>query len=186
MTISNRQLGESADYYVGVDLGKKADHSALAVIRRDEDALRLVAMKVWPLGTEYTGIVSFLGVLAERLRTVHRFLIDQTGVGESFLDEAKKSVANVEGIVLSLPVKQDVMNYLKLMMQEKRLLIPYQLELANELNVERFELTKSGQIQFSHPAGTHDDRLWALALAVYATRTAPSGSMIPVKRSDSR
>ena len=29
---------------------------------------------------------------------------------------------------------------------------------------------KSGQLQFSHPSGTHDDSLWALALAVYASR----------------
>ncbi|MEM2925699.1 MAG: hypothetical protein QXJ68_08450, partial [Methanocellales archaeon] len=39
--------------------------------------------------------------------------------------------------------------------------------LIAELNTERFELTKAGHIQFSHPSGTHDDRLWALALAVY-------------------
>ena len=42
--------------------------------------------------------------------------------------------------------------------------------MISELNVERFELTKGGQIQFSHPAGTHDDRLFAVALAVYAAR----------------
>lgn len=38
------------------------------------------------------------------------------------------------------------------------------------MNVDRYELTKTGQMQFSHPSGTHDDRLWALALAVYASR----------------
>lgn len=84
--------------------------------------------------------------------------------------------------MLSLPVKQDVLNYLKLMMQGKRLLIPHQLELANELNIERFELTKAGQIQFSHPAGTHDDRLWALALAVYASKAGGTGRIVSVKR----
>ena len=172
-----------ADYYLGVDLGKKQDHSVIATIRRDEDALRLVGLKVFPLGTEYTAIVGYLHVLTEKLRITHRILIDQTGVGESFFDEAKKSVPRVEGIVLSLPVKQDVLNYLKLIMQQKRLLIPYQLELANELNIERFELTKSGQIQFSHPAGTHDDRLWAVALAVYATKTAPRPKFKPITRS---
>jgi hypothetical protein len=29
---------------------------------------------------------------------------------------------------------------------------------------------KIGQTQFSHPPGTHPDRLWAFALAVYAAR----------------
>ncbi len=64
--------------------------------------------------------------------------------------------------------------YLKQTMHEDRLAIPYDNELIQELNVERFELTKSGKIKFSHPQGTHDDRFWAVALAVYASR-APSG-----------
>jgi len=46
--------------------------------------------------------------------------------------------------------------------------IPFDPELFNELNVERYELSKSGKILFNHPQGTHDDRFWALALAVYA------------------
>ncbi|NIR14168.1 hypothetical protein GWN63_00425, partial [Candidatus Bathyarchaeota archaeon] len=51
------------------------------------------------------------------------------------------------------------------------LAIPYDNGLIQELNVERFQLTKSGKIKFSHPEGTHDDRFWATALAVYATRS---------------
>lgn len=146
-----------------------------ALIRKnsDSDVFRLVGLKVFPLGTDYTGqsgVIGFVNVLNQKLRTIHKILIDQTGVGESLVEEARKSLSNSEGIVLSAPAKQDIMNYLKLVMQQKRLLIPYQLELANELNTERFELTKAGQIQFSHPGGTHDDRLWAVALAVYATR----------------
>ena len=42
----------------------------------------------------------------------------------------------------------------------------------NDLNVEKYELTKTGKIIFSHPEGTHDDRFWALALAVYAAEQA--------------
>ena len=72
--------------------------------------------------------------------------------------------------MLSLPKKQELMTYLKQLMQEGRLHIPYEPELINEMNVERYELPKTGQIQFSHPNGTHDDWLWALALAVYASR----------------
>ncbi|MBS7653442.1 hypothetical protein KEJ13_10005, partial [Candidatus Bathyarchaeota archaeon] len=46
--------------------------------------------------------------------------------------------------------------------------IPYDPDLYHELNAERYELAKTGRIQFSHPEGSHDDRFWALALAVYA------------------
>lgn len=63
MTISTRQLGKSADYCVVVGLGKKVDHGVVAAIRRDEDLLRLVGMKILPLGTEYTGVIGYLNVL---------------------------------------------------------------------------------------------------------------------------
>ncbi len=179
------QQTSRADYWAGLDLGKKQDYSVLALVRKDGDIFRLVGLKVFPLGTEYTGeagVVGFVRVLTKKLQTIHRILIDQTGVGESVVEEARKSLHNAEGIVLSAPVKQDVMNYLKMMMQQKRFLIPYQLELANELNIERFQLTKAGQIQFSHPDGTHDDRAWGIALAMFATRTRPVPAFKPVTR----
>ncbi len=35
--------------------------------------------------------------------------------------------------------------------------VPFDPELLKELNVERFELSKSGKILFNPPNGTHDD-----------------------------
>jgi phage FluMu gp28-like protein len=160
-------------FYAGVDLAKKEDFSVVAVLRKDEDAFRLVHLNVFPQGTEYVGVINYLKALSERLKTVHRFLVDQTGVGEAVLEQAQKTVRNVEGVVLAAPQKQDILGYLKLMMQERRVLFPYELDFLQELNVERFELSKSGQVLFSHPDGTHDDRLWAFALAVFATKTTP-------------
>ena len=174
---------QPGDYYVGLDLGKKQDPSALALIRKEGDKLRLVALKVFPLETEYVAIVGYLKLVSERIRTVVRFLIDRTGVGEPFVDEAKQSIRGIEGLVLSMPAKQEVLGYLKMVMQSNRLLIPYELELTSELNIERFELTKAGQVQFSHPSGSHDDRLWAVALGVFATRETPCPAFKPISRS---
>lgn len=161
------------NFYVGVDLAKKEDFSVVAVLRKDEDAFRLIHLNVFPQGTEYVGVINYLKALSERLKTIHRFLVDQTGVGEAVLEQAQKTVSKVEGVVLTAPQKQDVLGYLKLLMQERRVLFPYELDFLQELNVEQFELSKSGQILFSHPDGTHDDRLWAFALAVFATKTTP-------------
>jgi phage FluMu gp28-like protein len=171
----------AGDFYAGVDLAKKEDFSVVAVLRRDEDAFRLIHLNVFPQGTEYVGVINYLKALSERLKTVHRFLLDQTGVGEAVVEQAKKTVPNLEGVILSAPAKQEILGYLKLMMQEKRVLFPYELDFLQELNVERFELTKSGQIQFSHPSGTHDDRFWAFALAVYASRMPDTTGMFELK-----
>lgn len=40
--------------------------------------------------------------------------------------------------------------------------IPYDPDLFAELNVEQYELRKTGKILFSHLQGTHDDRFWAM------------------------
>ncbi len=52
--------------------------------------------------------------------------------------------------------------------------IPFDADLFHELNVERYELGKTGKLLFNHPQGTHDDRFWALALAVYAAEKEAS------------
>jgi hypothetical protein len=44
------------------------------------------------------------------------------------------------------------------------------VDLMVELNVERFELRKTGSIVFSHPEGSHDDVFWSIALALHAAR----------------
>jgi len=160
----------SGTFLVGVDLGKKQDHSAVAVLRKDEDALRLVLMKQFKLGTPYVSVIGYIKLLCDKLRHVVKICVDQTG-SEYFVEDLEKIVgAQVEGVMLSQPKKQEVMGVLKSLMQEKKLLIPYNPLLHAELNVERFELTKTGQMVFSHPQGTNDDRLWALALAAYASR----------------
>lgn len=157
-------------FFAGCDVGQKRDHSAIAVVEKQEQLVYLVHMRRFRLGTEYSSVLGYLKQLDEKLTVLHRVLIDQTGVGEVFVEEARKLLKNAQGVMLSLPKKQEIMVYLKKVMQEQRLRIPFDRDLMNEMNSERYELTKTGQIQFSHSAGTHDDRLWALALAVYASR----------------
>ena len=53
---------------------------------------------------------------------------------------------------------------MKQLMQNGQVHMPYDRELINEPNVERYEMMKTGQIRFTHPAGTHDDRLWVFGL----------------------
>ena len=159
------------DYYVGVDLGQKRDHSVVAVIRKNNGQITLVHLKRFSLGTEYQGVIEYLKLVGERFRKVRMYYIDQTGVGESFPENARRAgIKNVKGIELSLPRKSDVMTHLKQVMEQKRLHIPRDRELIIEMNAEIAKLTDAGKTKFYHRSGTHDDRLWALALAVYGSR----------------
>jgi len=107
-------------------------------------------MKQFKLGTDYTHVMGYLNRLGQRLQTVKRTSIDQTGVGEYFIEEARKSgVKNVEGTNLSVPTKENIVSYLRQLMEEGRLRFAYDPDLINEMNAERFQLTKTGQTQFS-------------------------------------
>jgi hypothetical protein len=56
-------------------------------------------------------------------------------------------------------------------MEQEKLAIPYHRRLCQQINDQQYAYTKTGKLQFTHPPNTHDDLLWALALAVYATKT---------------
>jgi len=66
-------------------------------------------------------------------------------------------------------------------MTREQLRIPYDRDLLNELNTEKYTLTKTGRITYSHQEGTHDDRFWALALAIYASEQSKPSSR-PIAR----
>ncbi len=160
------------DYYVGVDIGQKHDHSAIiALEKRTPSELYVVYKRRFRLGTEYSAVIGHLQQLYRNLDDVKEILIDQTGVGEVFVEEVRKSgIRRARGIMLTVPSKQEILVFLKKVIEEKRLHYPLDSDLINEITLERFELTKSGQIQYSHPTNTHDDVFWALGLAVYASR----------------
>jgi len=181
------------DFFIGVDLGKKQDYSVVAVIRRLPCCLKLVYMKQFSLGTEYTSVIGYIRVLCTRLKCVHAVLVDQTGVGESVVEEAKRENPLIQGIVLTMNAKMDIFGYLLMLMQQKiqctrcgvehpGIQIPYDDELIAELHSVRYELTKSGQILFAHPSGIHDDRVIALALAAYASREGEAPVLIPIRK----
>jgi hypothetical protein len=64
-------------------------------------------------------------------------------------------------------------------MEQKRLILPLDRPLLSQINEQQYRFRKTrpdesseerGVMTFYHPSGSHDDQLWALALAVYAAK----------------
>jgi len=156
-------------FYAGLDFGKHQDYSVLAVVAKYERTLRLVHLHRFPLETSYASVIGYVKALNDRWRYLRAVHCDQTGVGEYIVEDMRNvEIPGVEGHGFTVMEKEGLATALKEQMRAGTLLFPYDRELINELNVERYELTKTGHLQFSHPEGTHDDRFWALALAVCA------------------
>jgi len=159
--------------YIGVDFGKHRDHSVVAAIDYDNESrkAKLIHVHKFALETEYASVIGYVKALVSRWQKTRQVSTDVTGVGDFITEEMKRSgIPQTVGIQLTIPSKTDILGNLKEMMQSGRLSIPYDSELISEITSQRFELMKSEQVQFSHPEDSHDDRLWALALACYGTR----------------
>jgi phage FluMu gp28-like protein len=170
------------DFYIGVDFGKQQDYSVVVVVERfPNNILKLVHVHRFPLNTEYASVIGYVKSLQDRWKTVRAVYADITGVGNYIVEDMVHSgIQNVQGITFTVQTKEDMATVLREKMRQKEFLIPYEpvrrrqdIDLCAELNVEKYELMKTGHIRFSHPEGSHDDVFWATALAVYAAVQSP-------------
>jgi hypothetical protein len=158
------------EYFAGLDLGKLQDHSAFAVVQRGAETLKLVYTHEFPLETSYTEVIATTARANTQFQ-LQKLLADQTGIGEPILEELQnQGITNAEGAKLTQEAKIEILTHLKLTMEQNRLAIPYNKQLCQQINDQQYAYTRNGKLTFSHPPNTHDDQLWALALAVYAAK----------------
>jgi phage FluMu gp28-like protein len=169
------------DFHLGVDFGKRADHTAFAILQKEDcENLRLVYLRQLPLGTEYASVLGWMRRLNDRFQ-FRSCTLDQTGVGEAPAEEVRSFLPRAEGLILTARMKVDLLSNLLLLMEHKRLILPFDQALISEINAQQFNISRTGELLFSHPAKSHDDALWALALAAWRARTH-DGQIVPVAR----
>jgi phage FluMu gp28-like protein len=169
------------DFYVGVDFGKEQDYSVISIIQKTADTLNLIHLHRFPLHTEYASVIGYVKSLCDRWRNVNAVYADITGVGDYIVEDMVRSgVRATTGVKFTVQSKEEMATILRETMKQGRIKIPYEpvrrredIDLCSELNVEKYELAKTGHLKFSHPEGSHDDVFWATALAVYASVQAP-------------
>jgi len=169
----------AGNYYLGADFGKRVDYSVIAILRQEEnERYRLIYLKQFELGTPYADIVAHIQRLNQKFDLVKGF-VDQGAVGESLVEEINQFALQINGLTFTAKTKQDLMTLLQTRMEQKRIILPLDRALLAQINEQRYRFGKTkptqkpeekGTMTFYHPQGTHDDQLWALALAVYAAK----------------
>jgi len=169
----------AGNYFLGADFGKRVDYSVVVLLKEEEgDRFRLVLLKQFKLGTPYTDVTAFIQRLDKKFR-VQKGFVDQSAVGESLIEEISDFASQIEGLTFTAKAKQDLMILLQTRMEQKRLILPMDRTLLSQINEQQYRFGKTkltekpdepGVMTFYHPSGTHDDQLWALGLAVYATK----------------
>jgi hypothetical protein len=178
-------------YFAGLDLGKQVDYSVLAVVQLTEkNQVRLIHKRQFPLSAPYPEVIAYAAKTNQTFN-LDGIYVDKTGIGDAVVDELENiEIPNIKGVFFTDAEKENMLNYLKLLMEKKQLLIHGQdKQLIAQINEQQYEYLKPNTAQerihlkFRHPKGRHDDQLYALALACYASKEAePEPFLVVVPR----
>ena len=189
-------------FYVGVDLGRQQDHSAIAVVERiagrTERVLR--GIKRIPLGTPYAEVLEQLRRTTQspRLEGNCRAVVDATGLGAPVVEMLKHNGLGCETYAVTITAgdkarslgwqggalwwnvpKQDLVGRVQVLLEREELRIPRKLSevgsLLRELRAMRTDTTERGRRKTSAHGSEHDDLVMAIALACWLASQSTIG-----------
>lgn|GEM_PF-829154 len=162
----------------GQDLAKHRDFATYVSLQIQEKVATVKRLYQWP-HTDYSIV----------MEDTHRFYredharvlaVDLGNAGEPIVEQYRAFGVNAEGILFSLTTKDEMVTYLRNLLQRKRagtppyLVLPRSGEFVPELLAQMKEQERiigaSERPHYDHPQGRHDDLLWALSIACYRAR----------------
>ena len=183
-------------------MGKRHDHTAMAVVEKVKDMLLVRHLERVPLGTPYTGVVARVVEIVQQVGSC-AVVVDGTGVGEPVVDALRRSGLGCEitavtitggerqsraGLRSSVP-KQDLIAGVQMAMEKGHLRVARKLEDAGALvkellNVRITAGLAAGKVRIGADGyGEHDDLVIALALACWRAQRRENGfggGLLPV------
>jgi hypothetical protein len=176
-------------YFVGVDLGKKQDHSTIAIVESEGDELLVRSAERLPLGTPYTKVVEIVGNLAGSARLKGRctVVVDGSGVGEPVVEMFRR--AEMDCVVMAVVItggsmtregrssgyahvpKINLMAGLQMALEQERVRIARRMKECGALVKELLDVrVKANGGMGAEGAGEHDDLVMAVALACWRVK----------------
>ncbi|MGA3404653.1 MAG: terminase large subunit [Candidatus Bathyarchaeia archaeon] len=173
-TLVLQEVGEPGkEYVIGIDFAKQRDETVVILAELEKDGCLVVRqISAWS-GMDYREQVGRIGQLAETFKIISG-AADQTGVGEAVMEDLKRIIPQVEGIVFTAASKMDLVSGLRSFLEHQRLTLPNDKRLIMQLNGLRYQVSKIGNLLFESPEKDriHDDYLWSLTLACHAAKLA--------------
>ena len=174
-----RNLMERGPFFIGADIGRRRDLTVYWALEAVGDVLwtrEVATMSKAPFRAQDEEL--------DRLYNLYRpvrICMDQGGLGEKSVEDAKDRYGRtrVEGVIFSGAVKQELALTLRRLFEDRRIRIPEDKLIREDLHSIQKSVTAAGNIRFDAARSEqgHADRFWALALAVHA---AEDPSSMPV------
>lgn len=158
------------DLYVGVDVGRTKDLTIIWCLECFENIAftrHIIALKNTPFHIQEEILYSVLSH-----KKFRRCCPDASGIGRQLAENAQRKFGQyrVEPIIFTNRIKEELAYNLRTNFENKRIFIPNDHEIREDLHSVRRTTTTAGNIRFDaeHSENGHADRFWALALALHA------------------
>lgn len=155
---------------IGVDLARDRDQSVFTVIEHVGETKRVLFTRATQ--DPYNDQFEYLKTLVVATKA-NRVTIDQTGVGQKFVEDAKRLIpgVNIEGIVFTNAKKERWATQFKGDMQTARVSWPNIGDLRRQIHDIRRTKTEQNFYKFAAPK---DDYFWSLMLGLYGEGRVPA------------
>lgn len=154
----------------GIDIGRKHDRTEIVAV--GESAAGSLPYR---LGITLNNVKfdDQQDVIDHVMRTlpIRKVMIDQTGLGAQLAETSvTRHGERAEGVTFTNPIKELMSVNLKVRIQRRQLPLPTDRDLNYQLHSIKKKQTPGAHISFDSEASKngHDDKYWALALAVHA------------------
>ena len=171
---------EKRDLYVGVDIGRVRDLTAIWVLARANDAFVTVALfelAAQPFTIQQSMISALLGI-----KYVRRCCIDASGLGMQLAEQSVERFGRhrVEAVRFTTEMKSRLAAGLRLAVEQQRIRIPDDKRIRSDWHSVQKCVTATGYLNITAPRqdNSHADRFWAAALAIRAADNCPKAPEI--------
>lgn len=155
------QAAPGHEYVIGVDWGKSADFTVLAVL----DVVDRALVHVDRFNQiDYTVQVGRLKALCERFRPT-AVIAERNSIGEPLIEQLQRDGLPVQAFTTTNASKTVAIEALALAFERGNVTVVCDPVLIAELQAYEMDRLPSGMMRYAAPEGMHDDTVMALALA---------------------
>ena len=171
----------TGNHYLGVDVGRRHDRTAISVVQQLGNAYYAYPVEVMArteFAIQRAGIKQIWGE-----RKIQRGAIDESGIGMQLAEDLRRELGNIEPVTFTNAIKETLVVTVKRLLEARRLILPEDDKgLISDMHSIKKEITIAGNVRYDaeRSESGHADRFWALALAVHASaalRRTPRGKV---------
>lgn len=147
---------------IGVDWAKSVDYTVFIAI--EVETRRVVGFERFHR-VPYTEAIRRLVLFSREFHDIDIINHDRTGVGSAIDDQLQYTSLPCKGVLFTNNSKSEMVTQLITSVEQQRIRFPRWPELISEFDAYESNLSPSGLITYSAPAGKHDDIVSATMLA---------------------